>query len=110
MQNDESNEHPLTRDLLIERLKSQCPRDLRGNIDPGLTEGLSEASPLRPFDGLRTTKQLALILLTSSCQAQKLLYELQASLKPKQARSVALLLDSLLILTNAAFELDGATE
>lgn len=107
------SEHPLTKDLLIERLRSQCPRELRGKIDHGLEEMLVEASPLRPFDGLRSSKQLALALLSAACCAQKLLYELQVTMgkaNKERARAVGQLLDSLLILTNAACEMDGAIE
>lgn len=128
MQSDASNEHPLTKDLLIERLRSQCPRELRGKIDQGLEEMLSEASPLRPFDEARTvrftnenlvidkirsTRRLAVSLFYAACGAQNLLYELQVSPGKKnreRAQAIGQLLDTLLILTNAACEMDGDTE
>ena len=113
MQSDASNEHPLTKDLLIERLLSQCPRELRGRIDRGLEELLSEAPPLRPFDGIRSTRRLALNLFYAVCGAQKLLYELQVAPGKKnreRAQAIGQLLDTLLILTNAACEMDGDVE
>lgn len=95
------NQHPLVSKMLLERLRSQCPKELPNGPSRELLEKITESSPMRPFDGFDSTREMVFALIGACCHAQKMLYESQASFETERARALAGFLDMLLVLADS---------